>query len=132
PSWASKASNRANGCSSMPARSSCTSCNPPCARTTTSKSSGLLRFGVAKNHPFRPRRKSAHAGHAYAASFFPRLFAFESPRMKLRIVALGHKLPRWVCEGYDDYARRLPREFSLELVELKPEPRSRGKSAGQI
>lgn len=47
--------------------------------------------------------------------------------MKLRIVALGHRMPGWVVAGCDDYARRLPREFPLELVELKPEPRERGK-----
>ena len=34
--------------------------------------------------------------------------------------------------GFDDYARRLPREFALELLELKPEPRDRGRSVEQI
>jgi 23S rRNA (pseudouridine1915-N3)-methyltransferase len=46
--------------------------------------------------------------------------------MKLRIVALGHRLPSWVAEAYADYARRMPRALSLELVELKAEPRDRG------
>jgi 23S rRNA (pseudouridine1915-N3)-methyltransferase len=52
--------------------------------------------------------------------------------MKLRVVALGHKLPAWVAAAYDDYARRLPREFALELIELKPEARDRGKSVAQV
>jgi 23S rRNA (pseudouridine1915-N3)-methyltransferase len=52
--------------------------------------------------------------------------------MKLRIVALGQRMPAWVAAGFDDYARRLPREFALELIELKPEPRGRGKSPTQI
>lgn len=52
--------------------------------------------------------------------------------MKLRIVALGQRMPAWVAAGFDDYARRLPREFALELIELKPEPRGRGKSRTQI
>lgn len=52
--------------------------------------------------------------------------------MKLRIVALGQRLPAWVGAGCDDYLRRLPREFSLELIELKPEPRGRGASRAQI
>lgn len=52
--------------------------------------------------------------------------------MKLRIVALGHKLPAWANAAFDDYARRLPREFALELVEIKPEARDRGKSVAQI
>ena len=52
--------------------------------------------------------------------------------MKLRIVALGHRMPGWVVAGFDDYARRLPRDFPLELVELKPEPRDRGRTLAQI
>jgi 23S rRNA (pseudouridine1915-N3)-methyltransferase len=41
-------------------------------------------------------------------------------------------MPGWVAAGFDDYARRLPREFALELVELKPEPRTRGRAAAQL
>ena len=52
--------------------------------------------------------------------------------MKIRVVALGHRMPAWVAAGWDDYARRMPREFALELVELKPEPRDRGKPVAQM
>jgi 23S rRNA (pseudouridine1915-N3)-methyltransferase len=52
--------------------------------------------------------------------------------VKLRLVALGHKLPAWANAAFDEYARRLPREFALELVELKPGARDTGKSAAQI
>jgi 23S rRNA (pseudouridine1915-N3)-methyltransferase len=52
--------------------------------------------------------------------------------MKLRVVALGHRMPAWVTAGWDDYARRLPREFALELTALKPEPRDRGKPVPQL
>jgi 23S rRNA (pseudouridine1915-N3)-methyltransferase len=52
--------------------------------------------------------------------------------MKLRVVALGHRMPGWVTAGWDDYARRMPRAFALELVELKPEPRDRGKPLPQL
>jgi 23S rRNA (pseudouridine1915-N3)-methyltransferase len=38
----------------------------------------------------------------------------------------------WVAAGFDDYANRLPRDWTLELVELKPEPRARGKTAAQM
>lgn len=41
-------------------------------------------------------------------------------------------MPAWVAAGFDDYAKRLPRESSLELVELKPEPRDRGRTVGQM
>lgn len=52
--------------------------------------------------------------------------------MRLRVVALGHRMPAWVAAGWADYARRMPREFALELVELKPEPRDRGKPLPQV
>ncbi len=52
--------------------------------------------------------------------------------MRLRIVALGHRMPAWVASGYDDYARRFARDPSLELVELRPESRDRGKPVAQI
>jgi 23S rRNA (pseudouridine1915-N3)-methyltransferase len=52
--------------------------------------------------------------------------------MRLRVVALGHRMPAWVDAGWADYARRMPREFALELVELKPEPRDRGKPVAQM
>jgi 23S rRNA (pseudouridine1915-N3)-methyltransferase len=43
--------------------------------------------------------------------------------MKLRVVALGHRMPAWVEAGYADYAKRLPREYALDLVALKPAAR---------
>ena len=52
--------------------------------------------------------------------------------MKLRVVALGHRMPAWVSAGWDEYARRLPREFALELIVLKPESRDGGKPIAQL
>lgn len=52
--------------------------------------------------------------------------------MKLRIVALGSKMPDWIAAGYAEYARRLPRDYALELVELKPEARDRGRTTAQL
>lgn len=52
--------------------------------------------------------------------------------MKTRVVALGHRMPEWVTAGWDDYARRMPREYGLELVELKPEPRDRGAPVARL
>ena len=34
--------------------------------------------------------------------------------------------------GFDEYAKRMPREYGLELIEVKPEPRDRGKSVEQM
>lgn len=44
--------------------------------------------------------------------------------MKLTIVALGHKMPGWVQTGFDEYAKRMPAEARIDLLELKPEDRS--------
>lgn len=52
--------------------------------------------------------------------------------MKLSIVALGHRMPAWVGAGYTDYAKRMPRDCPLNLVELKPEPRDRGRTVAQL
>ena len=46
--------------------------------------------------------------------------------------ASGHRMPAWVNAAFDDYARRLPREFALELFELKPEPRDRAKTLAKV
>ncbi|MSQ59767.1 MAG: 23S rRNA (pseudouridine(1915)-N(3))-methyltransferase RlmH [Betaproteobacteria bacterium] len=46
--------------------------------------------------------------------------------MKVRIVTVSNRAPQWIQQGYDEYARRLPRELALELVEVKPEPREAG------
>ena len=51
--------------------------------------------------------------------------------VRLCLVALGHRMPAWVAAGFDDYAKRLPRECALELVELKAEPRDRGRTVEQ-
>lgn len=48
--------------------------------------------------------------------------------MKLWVVAVSARPPAWVEAGWDDYARRMPREAPLQLVEVKPEPRTTGKS----
>lgn len=37
--------------------------------------------------------------------------------------------PEWVVAGWQEYARRMPRELPLELLEVKPEPRNLGKTA---
>ena len=52
--------------------------------------------------------------------------------MRIRIVALGQRMPAWIDAGFEEYAKRMPREYGLDLIEIKPEPRDRGKSVEQI
>ncbi|MBI4985101.1 MAG: 23S rRNA (pseudouridine(1915)-N(3))-methyltransferase RlmH [Rhodocyclales bacterium] len=47
--------------------------------------------------------------------------------MKLLVVAVGTRMPDWVDAGFAEYAKRLPREMPLSLLEVKPEPRNSGK-----
>ena len=44
--------------------------------------------------------------------------------MRLRLIAVGTRMPAWVSAGYDDYARRLPRELKIDLVEIPLAARS--------
>ncbi len=45
--------------------------------------------------------------------------------MKVRLIAVGSKMPRWVEDGWQEYARRLPPEMPLELVEIPLTTRSK-------
>ncbi len=47
--------------------------------------------------------------------------------MKLRLLAVGTRMPAWVTDGYREYVRRLPPELALELCELPLGQRSRSQ-----
>ena len=49
--------------------------------------------------------------------------------MKITVLAVGTKMPRWVDEAYQDYAKRFGRDISFELKEIKPEKRGGGVTA---
>ncbi len=52
--------------------------------------------------------------------------------MKLWLVTVGHKMPDWISTGFNEYAKRMPREARIELLEIKPEPRTTGKNTAQM
>ncbi len=52
--------------------------------------------------------------------------------MKLLIVSVGHKMPDWITAGFNEYSKRMPREAQMVLTEIRPEPRSSGKTTAQI
>jgi 23S rRNA (pseudouridine1915-N3)-methyltransferase len=52
--------------------------------------------------------------------------------MKLLVVAVGARMPGWIDEAFEEYARRMPRGMKTELIEIRPEPRSGGKSNEQL
>ena len=43
----------------------------------------------------------------------------------MRVLAIGTRMPQWVSDGADDYVKRLPREASIEWVELPASKRAR-------
>lgn len=47
--------------------------------------------------------------------------------MRLQLIAIGHKMPAWVTNGYEEYARRLPPDMPLQLSEVTAG--KRGKKA---
>jgi 23S rRNA (pseudouridine1915-N3)-methyltransferase len=49
--------------------------------------------------------------------------------VKLIVAAVSARPPEWVVAGWAEYAKRMPRELPLELLEIKPEPRTTGKTA---
>ncbi len=49
--------------------------------------------------------------------------------MKLNIISVGHKMPSWVELACAEYIKRMPRELSVQLVEIKPDKRAAGKNS---
>lgn len=52
--------------------------------------------------------------------------------MKLTVVAVGNRQPDWVVDGCAEYLKRMPREAPVAVIEVKPEPRSGGKTREQL
>lgn len=52
--------------------------------------------------------------------------------MKLRIISVGHKMPAWVETACADFTKRMPRESTVEIVDIKPEKRAAGNSTENI
>ena len=50
--------------------------------------------------------------------------------MRIRLLAVGRRMPAWVDTAYNDYARRLPHECRLDLTEIAPGNR-KGKGKGK-
>jgi 23S rRNA (pseudouridine1915-N3)-methyltransferase len=47
--------------------------------------------------------------------------------MKAKLLAVGEQMPGWVQQGYVEYARRLSHWLPLELVEIAPGMRGKGR-----
>lgn len=52
--------------------------------------------------------------------------------MQIHLIAVGHRMPAWVTQGYEEYARRMPRECELQLVEIPLVKRSKGSTTEKL
>jgi 23S rRNA (pseudouridine1915-N3)-methyltransferase len=52
--------------------------------------------------------------------------------MRITIIAVGEKQPRWVCEAYQEYAKRLPKPYSPELIEIPAATRTKRNNLARV
>ena len=50
----------------------------------------------------------------------------------MRVLAIGTRMPQWVSDGADDYVKRMPREASIEWVELPVSKRTRDTAESRM
>lgn len=43
--------------------------------------------------------------------------------MRLTLIAIGQKMPDWVCAGFVEYQKRFPKPWQLNLVEISTQKR---------
>jgi len=46
--------------------------------------------------------------------------------MRIHLIAVGQRMPAWVEQGYQEYAKRMNVECQLQLLELAPGKRGKG------
>ena len=51
--------------------------------------------------------------------------------MRIHLIAVGTRMPAWVVDAYQEYAKRLPRECTLQLVEIALSKRRKSQTPEQ-
>jgi 23S rRNA (pseudouridine1915-N3)-methyltransferase len=46
--------------------------------------------------------------------------------MNIHLISVGNRMPKWVEDGFAEYAKRMPAECRLKLVEIAPGHRGKG------
>jgi 23S rRNA (pseudouridine1915-N3)-methyltransferase len=52
--------------------------------------------------------------------------------MQIHLISVGNRMPGWVQQGYEEYAKRLPRECELILKEIAPDKRGKNSDIARI
>lgn len=53
-------------------------------------------------------------------------------QMQINLISVGNRMPGWVQQGYDEYARRMPKECALILKEIAPGKRGKNSDLTRI
>src|SRR3546814_973644 len=70
------------------------------------------------------RRKPSHCA-------MPQRLHWYDAGMKARLLAVGERAPAWVATGFAEYRKRLSHWLPLELVEIEPGLRGKGRDAAR-
>jgi 23S rRNA (pseudouridine1915-N3)-methyltransferase len=52
--------------------------------------------------------------------------------VRIKLIAVGSKMPRWVEDGWHEYAKRLPSELPLELHEISLKTRGKNVDVARL
>lgn len=52
--------------------------------------------------------------------------------MHIQLVAIGNKMPAWVNAGFTEYAKRLPADYRLQLLEIPSQKRTKSSVIEQV
>jgi 23S rRNA (pseudouridine1915-N3)-methyltransferase len=52
--------------------------------------------------------------------------------MRATLIAVGERMPAWVSEGYNEYAKRLSRELPLQIVEISTKLRGKSNDLARV
>ncbi len=52
--------------------------------------------------------------------------------MQIHLISVGQKMPSWVKQGYEEYAKRMPRECELILKEIPAGKRGKNSDVARI
>ena len=69
---------------------------------------------------------------AATGSHFLWTTAHRKNTMQLIIAAVGHKMPDWIENGFQEYTKRMPAECRVVLKEIKPVDRSGSRTAETV
>ena len=52
--------------------------------------------------------------------------------MQIHLIAVGNRMPGWVSQGYEEFARRMPPECRLKLIEISPAKRTKAADINRL